>query len=293
MSEPGSKQHRKKRRRAALRHAALTKVPIMLSGGRLNRARPDKDFIIQNRTLQFDNLPDELSGLKIAHVSDFHIGELITPTHLEHIVKATNELQPDLIALTGDFIDFSNQYLPAVTELLTQFEAPHGVYLVLGNHDYLDNAPQLIKAFKKARLKLLLNEHHSINIHHKRVNIHGIDWAKTDTDLRKYIKHATTDAPSASFDILLAHHPHAFDTAAQLGINLTLSGHTHGGQVILSRKRSKKGSIGLASLSCRYPMGLYSRSEHKLHVTTGVGSWFFLRFRCPAEISLLELQTTY
>ena len=84
-----------------------------------------------------------------------------------------------------------------------------------------------------------------------------------------------------------------FDPACRDGVDLTLSGHTHGGQLLISDKRGKKGSIGLGNLAFRYTRGLYSRGPHRLYVSSGVGSWFPFRFRCPAEITLLELQATY
>jgi len=76
-------------------------------------------------------------------------------------------------------------------------------------------------------------------------------------------------------------------------VHVTLSGHTHGGQFLLSSKRGRKGSIGLANLGFRYTRGLYSRGNSRLYVSSGVGSWFPFRFRCPAEITALELQSTF
>src|SRR5690606_5487459 len=110
-------------------------------------------------------------------------------------------------------------------------------------------------------------------------------WAHGEDELKRLVKQTARSMKEADFQLLLAHHPHAFDAACDVGIDLTLSGHTHGGQMLLSTKLTKKGSIGLASLTNRYPRGLYSRGGHRLFVSSGVGSWFPLRFRCPAEIT--------
>ena len=97
----------------------------------------------------------------------------------------------------------------------------------------------------------------------------------------------------ADLKILLAHHPHAFDEAHRHAIDLTLSGHTHGGQILFSTKRGKKGSIGLGNVGFRYTRGLYEHGACRLHVSSGVGAWFPIRFRCPAEITRLVLENPY
>ena len=293
MAPKPPRTHRRKRRRAALRHAMFTRGPVRLSRGRLNRVRPHKDFALTYRTIDLPRLPDALCGLRITHLSDPHIGELVTPDHLHHIVEAANAFESHLIAVTGDFIDFSNAYLPAVIDAMSRLKAPLGAWFVLGNHDYLDNADDLKHAFREAGLNLLLNEGRTLHFHGHPVALGGIDWAERPPALRSAVRKAAAGMPKAELSILLAHHPHAFDAACRRGIDLTLSGHTHGGQLLLSDRRGKKGSIGLANLGFKYTRGLYARGDHRLFVSSGVGSWFPLRFRCPAEITSLELQSTY
>ena len=287
------RRKKRQRRRAAIRHAAVTRTSIWLSRGRLQRVRPGKDFSVTQRTVELPNLPDELCGMTITHISDPHIGQLVTPAHMWQIVGAANALGGDMIAVTGDFIDFSNEYLPPVIEALQQLEAPLGVFCVLGNHDHLDNARQLVRAFNDAGIELLMNRRRTVRHHDKRIAIAGIDWAHRDTELAQYVQQACNGHADGDLNLLLAHHPHAFDAACRRGVDLTLAGHTHGGQMLISKRRSKKGSIGLASLAFRYTRGLYARGDHRLYVSSGVGSWFPIRFRCPAEITLLELQTTF
>lgn len=286
--------HRRKRRRAAIRHAVFTRAPVRLTAGMLGRVRPGKNFCVNSRTIELQNLPDELCGLKITHLSDPHIGELITPDHLPHIVQAANSLGGDMIAVTGDFIDFSNKVLPAVVQAMKQLQAPLGAYFVLGNHDYLDNADEIKRRFADAGLNLLLNKAVEIERHGKKVAVGGVDWHDSPDVLERYVEKACERMNGhADLSILLAHHPHAFDIAHRCGVHVTLSGHTHGGQVLLSTKRSRKGSIGFANFGFRYTRGLYSQGNSHLYVSSGVGSWFPFRFRCPAEITSLELQSTY
>jgi predicted MPP superfamily phosphohydrolase len=285
--------HHRKRRRAAIRHAVLTRPSIRLLKGRLASFAPGQHFHINQRTIDIPDLPDELCGLTIAHLSDPHIGELITPDHLPAIVQATNALACDLIAVTGDFVDFSIDCLPAVVDAMARLEAPLGAWFVLGNHDYLDNPTQLKHAFYEAGLNLLLNE--SVRIEHKDrlIALGGIDWTSQPAALRKFVAGTASHMHPSDLRILLAHHPHAFDTACACDIQLTLSGHTHGGQVVVANNRNGGRGIGLGGLGFRYSRGLYSRGPHRLFVSTGVGSWFPLRVNCPAEITRLELQTTF
>lgn len=245
------------------------------------------------RSIHLPELPERLDGLKITHLSDLHIGRLTTPDHLPHIVDACQRAKGDLIAVTGDFVDFSNNVLDDVINAMRRLEAPLGVYMVVGNHDYLDNGHDLIHRFKDAGLKLLLNQHDAIEHRGCRINISGIDYAHHPRKLA-HLVHRTlrgsTQRKASDLSLLLAHHPDAFDTACRHHVDLTLSGHTHGGQVVLSNWWSKKGSVGLGSLAFRYPRGLYRRGNNYLYVTSGVGSWFPLRVNCPAEIALLTLK---
>lgn len=291
MTTPGSKTHRRHRRRAAVRRSLFTRGPVRLSRGRLARPKPHGGFKLTAANVTLPALPAALDGLAIAHLSDPHVGDFVTPDHLPQIIDATNAIGADLIAVTGDFIDFSNDVLPDVIDAMKQLRAPRGAWFVLGNHDYLDNADEVKAAFADANLNLLLNEAAHVDIDDCRVAIGGVDWSHNPQHLVRDVHTATAamDTDAADLSVLLAHHPHAFDTAAARGVDLTLSGHTHGGQFLLSKKRGRKGSIGLANLAFKYTKGLYEHDGSHLYVTTGVGSWFPWRFRCPAEITRIEL----
>ena len=290
---PQDRKHRGKRRRAAIRHAVFTRAPARLLGKRLAMGRPGEHFCVNNRTIELPNLPDELCGLKITHFSDPHIGELITADHLPPMVETANSLGGDLIAVTGDFIDFSNKYLPAVVESMRRLEAPLGVWFVLGNHDYLDNAEEVKRAFHAAGLNLLVNEAVKLRHQERTIAVGGIDWADKPAVLSKLVRGTADLMDKSDLSIMLAHHPHAFDACRECGINLTLSGHTHGGQIMLGKSDGRLGKLGLGQFSVRYLRGLYAQGDCRLFVSSGIGSWFPFRIQCPAEITLLELQNTY
>ena len=282
-----------RRMKAKLRNAAFTRMPIWLSRGRLRKSKSVSRIQIVERTIGLSDLPDALDGLRIAHLTDLHIGALVEPSRLQAIVDQTNAIAGDMIAVTGDFVDLSLNVLDEVIDAMKSLTAPLGVYFVPGNHDYLDNGPRLIKAFQDAGLRMLMNESVLLDYEGHRVVICGIDWAHKAGDMRQYVRQALHGAGRHKQDdlrILLSHHPDAFDTAVNHHVDLTLAGHTHGGQVVLSNNHGKKGSIGLGSLAHRYPRGLYRRGNSYLYVNSGVGTWFPLRVNCPAEIACLTLR---
>jgi predicted MPP superfamily phosphohydrolase len=284
-----------KKLRARVRHAALTHAPVWLSGGRLARVKPHK-LHITYRSIALPRLPRRLDGLTIAHLSDLHIGKLTTVEHLPLIVQATNDLHADLIAITGDFVDLSLSVLDDLQSALLKLRAPLGVHLVPGNHDYLDDGPRLFDSLSSAGLSVLINRSLTLDHRKSRVRIAGIDWASETAHLEAMVRSTLSGAPMRDADVdgdefrlLLAHHPHAFDAAAAMQVDLTLAGHTHGGQVVLKHP-GKRSAVALGSLAFQYTRGVYHQGPSALHVTTGIGSWFPLRVRCPAEIALLTLR---
>ena len=230
-------------------------------------------------------------------MSDLHIGELIQPHRLPGIVDAANALRPDLVAVTGDFVDLKLNVLGEVARELRRLAAPLGVFLVTGNHDHLVDGGEVVDVLRAAGLDVLMNEHRLTQFCGRAVTIGGIDFAHQDGRLGRYVARSFRGAGARcrqgereDLRLLLAHHPHAFEAACLHDVDVTLSGHTHGGQVVLWRRRSKKGSIGLGSIGFRYPKGLYRRGHQYLHVSSGIGSWFPLRVKCPAEVACLTLR---
>ncbi len=231
--------------------------------------------------------------MRVTHLSDLHVGPVLAPKDLPRIVALANQLDGDLVAVTGDFVDLSLTVLEPVIHALQQLRAPLGVWLVPGNHDYLDDGPELIRRFQKAGLNLLLNRAESIKARGAPVLVAGVDFPHKKKQLGSHLVrafHRAPRRPESALRLLLSHHPDAFDWAGRHDVDLTLSGHTHGGQLVLARTGGKRGSIGLGSLGFKYPHGLYRRDRHFLYVTSGVGSWFPLRVQCPAEIASLTLR---
>jgi predicted MPP superfamily phosphohydrolase len=232
-----------------------------------------------------------LKGLTIAHLSDLHIGKLTRGKVLEDIVAETNRLGADLILLTGDLINMSLEDLPRGLELLRAMQSRHGVFLCEGNHDLIENRAGFESAAKASGLPFLLNESATFAVKGQAVQILGLRWGEGMGGDGETPGSVPEDAlgrllerrEAGDFTILLAHHPEAFDAAAAAGIPLTLAGHTHGGQLMLTPR------IGFGPWFYRYWSGLYQKGASRLVVSNGTGNWFPLRIGAPAEIIHLTL----
>ncbi|MBN8548353.1 MAG: metallophosphoesterase [Deltaproteobacteria bacterium] len=231
------------------------------------------------------NLPSDLEGLRIALVSDMHVGTYTHGPALKRISEETSKLNADFVLLPGDLINTTLTDLSAAIEAVGDMQSKQGVFLSLGNHDLIDNGSEFISRVR-ARLPLLIDETKVLNIRGQPVELLGLPWHTRSDAMEASVKSLSAKANPDAFPILLAHHPHAFDSAARAGIPLTVSGHTHGGQLMINE------AIGAGPLLFRYWSGLYRKPENDnaaLVVSNGAGHWFPLRTSAPAEIVNITL----
>jgi len=242
-------------------------------------------FRVNRLTLSFPTLPPGLDGLKIAHLSDLHVGRLTEGAVLDRMVAETNALSADLIAVTGDLINYSLADLPHAISLLQRLHAPLGVVVCEGNHDLFEDGPEFDRQLRDSSLLFLRDESTVLDVNGTPLQLIGLRWSGSrDSEIDPPVRNLLKVRLPGAFAILMAHHPHAFDPAAAEGMPLVLSGHTHGGQLMLTDQ------IGVGPLIFRYWSGLYRRGESQLVVSNGVGNWFPLRINAPAEIALLTLR---
>lgn len=298
--------------RRALLARSIVAAPIVVVGGATAAGAWQTGRFERRRcTVSPPGLPDRLRGLTITHVSDFHVGRLFQYDDLWRAVEAANGFNSDLVVITGDVVDHSNDVLPETIEALRTLRHRYGVFLCLGNHDVIDDGQAYVASMRDAGLPLLLNECHSVDIGGERLDMAGLLWSRRDSGPPTHPGHeqhveATFPGGAASaFTIALAHHPHAFDALARRNVALTLSGHTHGGQLMLTPPGWSP--IGAGNVLFRYIRGFYAgnglgapatevpaapvvRSDRPLlFVNRGVGNWFPLRLNAPAEIVQLRL----
>jgi uncharacterized protein len=247
------------------------------------------EFRLRRFTLSLPSLPKQLDGLTIAHVSDIHVGEWTHGPILKKIVNSTNALRADLVVVTGDLINYELSDLSGSIDLLKQMHGRYGLFMVEGNHDLIVNGAEFEQRVKRSGLSLLVDESRVREIRGCPVQFLGLRWMDSVADRTERItswqvcelmKQRQPDA----FPIFLAHHPHAFDAAIENGLPLTLTGHTHGGQIMLDR------NIGVGPTLFRYWSGFYKRGESQLIVSNGVGNMFPVRINAPAELVHLTLK---
>jgi uncharacterized protein len=244
-------------------------------------------FRVRRFVLPIAGLPSDLHGLTITQISDMHVGRFTSGRVLREVVRLVNELRADLVLLTGDLINDALMDLDHGLDLVRSMQARHGVYLIEGNHDLIENGLEFERRVKDSGIPFLLDGSIVITIRGALLQLLGLSWTRArenrDVAIAAAVRELLNQRQPESFSILLAHHPHAFDTAAAASVPLTLSGHTHGGQLMLNEQ------CGFGPALFRYWSGLYRKGASKLIVSNGVGNWFPLRVRAPAELLHLTL----
>ena len=274
--------------RRELMRAGVAAIPpvagVFVAGGALWQ---QELFDVVKLSVPVAGLPGELDGLRIAHVSDAHVGKFTSAAKLRQITQAVNDLDVDLVVFTGDLIDHWMGGLDDGIALIRSFRSRQGTFLVEGNHDLMDDRIGFRYEVRRAGLRLLLNEATTLNIRGRKTQFLGIRWGSPSRPSALFEEHFAATLPlrdPAAFPIVLAHHPHTFDVAADAGLPLVLCGHTHGGQIMLAR------DLGPARLMYKYLSGLYRRAGTSLVVSNGVGNWFPLRINAPAQLAELTLR---
>ncbi len=241
-------------------------------------------LVIERQEIELRRLPKDLDGFRIVHLSDFHYGPLTNSKHLERAVEAANDLHPDLVALTGDYISHDRAYAAPCAEVVGRLRARHGVYAVLGNHDHWTDAALIADLFHAEGIRVLINEGMRVDLRGESFWLAGVNDTMVGLeDLSLSLAGSRED----EMKLLLAHNPIILRRAARARVDLVLSGHTHGGQVTLRAEKNRSGRPRRRLLR-----GLGRRGQTQIYVTRGLGTVVLpIRYGCPPEISLLELRS--
>jgi predicted MPP superfamily phosphohydrolase len=241
-----------------------------------------RELAVKHVTVPLAKLPASMEGFTIVQLTDVHVGPTIEKSFIDDMVEKTNALSPDLIAITGDLVDGSVATLSPHVEALGRLRAKHGVFFVTGNHEYYSGADAWIAHLTKLGIKVLRNE---------RVAIEGIDLAGVDdAHAHRYsaahgmdVAKALAGRDTSRLLVLLAHQPKAIADAARGGVDLQLSGHTHGGQFF-------PWSL-LVKLDQPYLTGLHLHQATHIYVSEGTGYWGPpMRLGTRAEITRVVLR---
>jgi hypothetical protein len=265
-------------RRAVLRAFLATGVGALSGAGAYGYIYERHELEITRANVPVMRLPPELVGLRIGLITDVHHSRWVSVDDVSRAVQSLMAERPDLVILGGDYVTWGNRtYVGPSAEALRPLTAPHGVFGILGNHDDDHDMPAAlvkngVQMLKDARTRLLIRD--------APIDLVGVRyWTKRGTDIASVSRGATGTV------ILLAHDPRRLAEAAALKIPLVLSGHTHGGQVVLP--------IVGAIAAQKFPIiaGLGRREETTMFVSRGVGTVYVpVRINCPPEVAVLTLQ---
>ena len=262
-----------------------TLVPLAAMGGAGYAAyEGQREIVVTHESFGYTNLPSGLADYKIVQLSDIHIGPSIDLDDFDEILRLTLLEHPNRVVITGDLID-KIQWLPEVCDRLKVFakQIPDGVDYILGNHEFHHDVNKIVDDIKtKTPLNVLINDNIQIMGGKQPVYIAGVSY---DNERRKENREAMIDKalsgiPNNAFVILLAHHPEFFDEAIERNVPLTLSGHTHGGQIILF-------GMSWVPIGTPYVKGRYTEKNSVCYVNNGSGHWFPIRINCPREITVI------
>jgi predicted MPP superfamily phosphohydrolase len=279
--------------------AAASAAPFVLSG---------YGVFFERRRLQVDHLALPVNGLSssleqfsVVQLTDIHVGPFMPEEELARYVEEVNRVKPDLVALTGDFVASSPEEVAPCVRALSRLHARYGVFACMGNHDvYADVEDELTRELESRGIRVLRNDAASIRVGNTSLNVLGIDdlrWGKPD--LSRALQLAAREPGEAR--LLLSHRPEVFPEAAQLGIEVVLSGHYHGGQVKLAPDPR---ALSIARLITPYAEGIFQlgrngrsagagAKDSVLFVSRGVGiTGLPIRINCPPQIAHLTLRKT-
>ena len=241
---------------------------------------------VRHMTLKLPRLPQAFHGYRIVHISDFHLSSSRNAQILHDAVAMTRQIEPDLIAITGDFVQrMAHDIWDELDDILRPLQARDGVVAVLGNHDHRSDAYAVRQALQSSHIIELNNRVHTVQRGDAQLHLAGVDDIVFRRDL---LDKVLDQLPETGAAILLAHEPDFADISAATGrFDLQLSGHSHGGQIRLPLI----GAPVLPSYGKRYPDGQYQVGQMIQYTNRGLGTtWPHLRFNVRPELSVLHLE---
>ena len=263
-------------------------VAVLLGAGYLGSGR----LVVRHVDVQVPGLASAFEGLRIAQLSDLHIGPHTSRHFLGRIVEATRGLLPDLIAVTGDLIDDRAEDVASYARALGALTAPLGVYMIPGNHDVYAGWDEVERGLRAAKLgTVLVNEAHVIRRGDACIALVGTGdpagGPRGSSNPAPDVERALSRVPEGATVVAFAHNPALWPSLAARGVALTLSGHTHWGQFALP-------GLGwsLASPFLEYAMGAHTEQDATLYISPGTGYWGIpFRLGASPEVTLVTLRS--
>lgn len=285
-------------RRKFVRYATAGVSAYAFGGAAYGMLRHDS-YKIEHKDIKIANLPEELKGTTITLISDIHSGQYMNEKDMREYAEVINSLGSDIICIPGDFVNRGDKEIPPLTRAFRDLKAEYGVYGSLGNHDFFMDGNVVSSALNnETPIQMLRNDFRKITIKGKELYMMGVDDTRGAgahmEAVMKYYEDTEQKLKAAEGDIagkpkiLLCHKPYGFDELAKKDIDLILSGHTHGGQVV----PIKLGNFNLsfAATVSKYIDGLYTIGKSNMYVSRGIGTVAMpIRLNCPPEITVIKL----
>jgi predicted MPP superfamily phosphohydrolase len=262
----------------------VSATPFVAVGYGLLYERLDVEVVRQR--IRLPRLPRAFEGFRIAQLSDFHFSPFTPAGYIRRCVTMTNGLKPDLVVMTGDYLDSDAAPQQEVVEVLARLRAPCGVFGCLGNHEPITHTEESItRLFAAQGIRILRQESAPIRVGGEMLNLIGMDSPLSLSDGNRCLQQVKGLVMPETVNILLVHFPYVFDRAAEFGMDLVLAGHTHGGQLCFVTP-----NISFSRLETRYVSGWYEKGGAQLYVNRGIGTIDpNIRLGARPEITLLEL----
>jgi len=251
---------------------------------------------VTHQRIRLARLPKAFEGFRIVQLSDLHVSAFMAADEIRRYAAIANGLKPDLVALTGDFMTWDASVQGAVVDALLGLKAPFGVFGCLGNHEWLtETEDSITRLFSAQGTRILRGQRVAIESAGSKLNLLGVDYQSLagrmeapGHEAKEYLFGVERLLIPNTVNILLSHNPNTFDRATQLGIDLSLSGHTHGGQVAVEFKHC---SLAAARLLTPYIRGWFQKGDAQLYVNRGIGTITFpMRIGARPEITVFELE---
>jgi predicted MPP superfamily phosphohydrolase len=277
------------RRRQAIRQS-LTIVTGGIALGSAYEVYREDTFDTTGISIPVKNLPESFHGFTIGFISDVHSGIFMSGERMRSYAEAVNGLGADMIVVTGDFVNSQLEETYPFSEAFNILSARYGVFGVLGNHDfYTRRVDDVAAEVERGGIELLRNRWITIGKGGDRLLLSGVDDTGSRERAARLFGAVSGGREEPGTRILLCHRPYFFPEAAATGFNLILSGHTHGGQVVLGELG--KDVLAPARLVSPYVAGLYSEGDSKMYVSRGIGTVGVpFRFNCPPEVTKITLE---
>lgn len=276
-------------RRTFLRRSMYGLTALSFGGTAYGMLIGKRNYEVTEAIFPIRNLHPSLHGFTIALISDIHSSYNMLREDMEEYARVVNSLGCDMILVTGDFVNSMTEEVYPFAEAFSALHAPHGVYGVMGNHDFFAREPEVVaKEVDACGIRLLRNDKVVVAKDGGSFYLLGVDDVGNPRRAAEKFAIALGSAPLNIPKVLMVHRPYYLQQASDINIDLVLSGHTHGGQVVLATVGNVV--IAPASIASRYVWGPYALGTTQMYVNRGIGTVGLpIRLNCPPEITRITL----